>query len=113
MHEMSLACELSDLIENTARQHNAKQVTEFTLEIGQLSGVETESLLFCLESALSGGIAARAAVKIIEKTGRGTCVQCHHRLNLQDYYTICPKCGHYEIQITSGREFKLQSVELI
>lgn len=113
MHEMSLACELSDLIEDSARQHGATQVTAFTLEIGQLCGVETESLLFCLGSALAGGIAASAEVQVIDKQGVGICVQCQHTLNLQDYYTICPKCGHYEIQITSGREFKLHSIELI
>jgi hydrogenase nickel incorporation protein HypA/HybF len=53
MHEMSIAASVLEAVRKESERHNAR-VTGVGLRIGEYSGVEPESLRFCLEVLTQG-----------------------------------------------------------
>lgn len=64
MHEMSIATSVLDAVRAEARKHQGAQVTKVGLRIGEWSGVDTESLRFCVEALVLGTDLERLAVDI-------------------------------------------------
>ena len=54
MHEMSIAEGILDVALDTLRQHDATVIHSIQLDLGLMSGVEPDSLLFCLGSHYEG-----------------------------------------------------------
>ena len=50
MHEMSIAEGILDVALDTLRQHDATVIHSIQLDLGLMSGVEPDSLLFCWEA---------------------------------------------------------------
>jgi hydrogenase nickel incorporation protein HypA/HybF len=112
MHELSLAENILQLIEDAAQQQHFTQVEVVWLEIGQLACVEQESLRFFFNSVKKDTIAQEARLDIIEITGQGTCNQCHQPTTVSSYCMPCPRCGSYAITITQGDEMRIHSLEV-
>ena len=72
MHEMSLAESVLQIIEDTARAQKFSRVRSVVLEVGVLSAVEPEAMLFCFDAVTRGSIAEGA--KLISD-GRGRKVE--------------------------------------
>ena len=56
MHELSIALGIVKIAEDETKKANAKKVTKIELEIGELSGVEIESLNFVWQSAIKDSV---------------------------------------------------------
>lgn len=76
MHEMSLAEGVLAIIEDHARTNAFTRVKTVWLEIGQLSGVETEAMRFCFDAVTRGSVAEGAALEIIATPGSSWCMPC-------------------------------------
>lgn len=112
MHELSLAENILQLIEDAARQQRFTQVEVVWLEIGQLACIEHESLRFFFDIVKKDTIAREAKLEIIEITGQGTCDQCHQTITVSSYVTACPHCGNYAVTITQGEEMRMSALEV-
>lgn len=110
MHEFSLAHNIIEIVEETAKKNNARIVSEIFLEIGTLSGVELTALDMALESLQSGSMLEGAVIKkeIIEALAR--CVDCKHEFVPEDFFFACPKCGSFAHEILKGKEFRVKSI---
>jgi hypothetical protein len=60
VHEMSIAESVLQIIEDKARADGYARVSAVWLEIGQLAGVETESLRFCFDVVTRDSVARDA-----------------------------------------------------
>ncbi|MDP2808991.1 MAG: hydrogenase maturation nickel metallochaperone HypA [Rhodocyclaceae bacterium] len=69
MHEISLAEEIVQTIEEAARREGFGRVRTVFLEIGRLSCVEPDALAFCFESVALGSVAEGARLEIAELPG--------------------------------------------
>jgi len=112
MHEMSIAESVLQIIEDTARNEGCAKVKTVWLEIGQLAGVETESLRFCFDAVTRDSIAEYARLEIIETAGQGRCLECASQLTVTARYEPCPKCGSFQVQVTGGDEMKVKELEV-
>ncbi|HEX6736266.1 MAG TPA: hydrogenase maturation nickel metallochaperone HypA [Azonexus sp.] len=112
MHEMSLAEGVLQLVEETARRERAQRVKLVVLEIGRLSSVEPEALRFCFEAVTHGGLAAGAALEIVEVAGSGWCMPCAATVPLAESFGACPQCGSYQVQPTGGTEMRVKEIEI-
>jgi Zn finger protein HypA/HybF involved in hydrogenase expression len=54
MHEMSLASSILETVQSEQTKNAGAHVTKVGLRIGEWSGVDTESLRFCLEALVTG-----------------------------------------------------------
>jgi hydrogenase nickel incorporation protein HypA/HybF len=112
MHEMALAEGVLQVIEDSARQQEFGSVTAIWLEIGELSGVEIESMRFCFDAVTRGSLAEGARLEIIATPGTGWCMHCAESVSLHEVYGACPKCGTYQVQVTGGTEMRVKELEV-
>jgi Zn finger protein HypA/HybF (possibly regulating hydrogenase expression) len=73
MHEMSLAENVREIIEDAAGTQGFRHVRRIVLEIGELAAVETDALQFCLDVVLEGSVAEGAALEFVSTPGAGWC----------------------------------------
>jgi hydrogenase nickel incorporation protein HypA/HybF len=112
MHEMSLAENVLQIIEDAAHQQGFKRVRTVWLEIGQLACVEQEALRFGFDVVTRGSIAEQARLEIVETAGRGQCVKCSLEIPIATLYEACPNCGSYEVRVTGGDEMRVRELEV-
>lgn len=110
MHELSIAASIVDYAEEFAREHQAKSISRIELEVGQLSGVVTDSLVFAMEEAVKGSILEKAQVVIVEIAGKSICNKCQTEFDNSDWYTPCPNCQSMDSEIVGGKELNISSI---
>lgn len=112
MHEMSLAENMLQIIEESARNQGFTRVRAVVLEIGALSAVEPDAMRFCFDAVTSGSIAECARLEIIETAGQGRCEKCAENFPLAALYEPCPVCGSYEVRVTGGDAMRVKELEV-
>ncbi|HWR42749.1 hydrogenase maturation nickel metallochaperone HypA [Sporomusa sp.] len=112
MHELAIAQGVLEIALSTAASHGAGKVTGIKVLTGELTGVVPEALEFGFAALAEGTMAAGAclSISIIPLTGR--CRDCGDEHRVDKYRFICSACGSYAIEILSGRELKVESVEV-
>lgn len=108
MHELSITQSVVDTI---AEKMAGATVTGVRLEIGKLSGVVPDSVRFCFELVCSGTSLDGAWLDILEPPGQALCRDCGNEFSLNDIILLCP-CGGANVQILTGQELKIKSVEV-
>ena len=112
MHEMSLAENVLQIIEDAARTQNFQRVRTVVLEIGALAAVEPDAMRFCFDAVTRGSIAEGARLEILDKPGEGWCAECNKTVLLQEQYGFCPECGGAHVEITGGNEMRVKDLEV-
>ncbi len=112
MHEMSIAQNLIEIIEEEMEKHGAKGLRSVRLHIGKLSAVVPEALSFCFgvitEGTALGG--ARLDMEIIPLQGH--CQGCGDEFEIVDYAFVCPSCGSTRIETIAGQELSIVELEV-
>jgi hydrogenase nickel incorporation protein HypA/HybF len=112
MHELSMAQALIEQVEKIQAKENAGAVVSVTVNIGALSGVDREAFEFAFPLAATGTPLAGALLVVRETPAEVTCGQCGQKSQPELDNLCCAACGSRSIQITAGRDFLIQSVEL-
>lgn len=112
MHEMSIAESVLQIIEDSARSQGYARVRTVWLEIGQLAGVETESLRFCFDAVTRDSVAENARLEIIETAGQAWCMDCAGNVAVSSRYQPCPDCGSLQVEVTGGEEMRVKELEV-
>ncbi|HOH83360.1 MAG TPA: hydrogenase maturation nickel metallochaperone HypA [Bacteroidales bacterium] len=110
MHELSIATSIIEIAEDFARSHQAEKISRIEIEVGQLSGIVKESLVFALELAVKNTVLESAEVVITEIPGKSICQACKHEFDNPDWYTPCPECQSMNTEITAGKELQIKSI---
>ena len=112
MHEMSLAENVREIIEDAASAQGFRHVRRIVLEIGELAAVETEALQFCLDVVLEGSVAEGAALEFVSAPGAGWCSACAQTVPLHERYDPCPHCGTYGLDVRAGAQMRVSALEV-
>lgn len=112
MHELSVAQGLLDIIEQEARPYPGARVTRVHLRIGALSAVVPDALRFAFQAVTRGGIAEGASLEIEEVPLRIRCRQCAEEFTVEDPFMTCPRCEGFDVEMVSGREMHIESMEI-
>jgi len=113
MHELSLCEGVIQLIEQQAKAQHFNKVTTVWLEIGALAGVEIEAMHFSFDAVAKGTIADAAKLEIIAVKGMAACSSCKQQIEIMARFEICPKCGHYPLNILTGEEMRIKELEVL
>ncbi|MFD8491663.1 hydrogenase maturation nickel metallochaperone HypA [Amycolatopsis sp. NPDC059657] len=108
MHEMSITQSVVDAI---VEKLDDAVITCVRLEIGKLSGVVPDSVRFCFDVICAGTTLAGASLVIAEPPGVAACRDCGAEFSVDDLILLCP-CGSANVQVLSGRELRIKSVEV-
>ena len=112
MHEMALAEGILDIALDYGKQNEAKRIAEVGLLIGEMSGVEQESLRFSFEMLVKGTIAEGAKLVIKKVPLMGKCSKCGKEFHIEHYDFWCPECKDGALTTISGREMKVEYLEV-
>jgi len=112
MHEMSLAESVVQIIEDYARREGFARVRAVWLEIGSLSGVETEAMRFCFDAASRATPAEGARLEIVELPGTAWCMKCSESVAVAARHDPCPRCRGYQLQVTGGTDMRVKELEV-
>ena len=110
MHELSIATSIIKTAENEVDVTTGEKVLEIVLEIGKLSGVEIQSLLFVWELVAKNTVLENSKITIFEPEGIAICAECETEYRLEKIYDSCPKCNSPFKKIISGKELKIKKL---
>ncbi|HEX3789637.1 MAG TPA: hydrogenase maturation nickel metallochaperone HypA [Pseudonocardiaceae bacterium] len=109
MHELSIAQSIVDAV---VERLGEAEVTCVRVEIGRLSGVVADSVLFCFDLVAEGTPVQGARLEISEPGGRGRCRDCGREFDVADPIVLCPGCDSADVDVLSGRDLRIKSVEV-
>ena len=112
MHEMALAEGVREIVDEAARSNGARRVAAVRVEIGRLAQVEVEALRFAFEVVKRGSVADSARLEIVETEGSAWCMRCSESVAISGRGEPCPKCAHYQLQITGGDRMRVLEIEI-
>lgn len=112
MHELAIAQSILDITLSKTEECQAEKVYSITLCIGQMTGIETEALAFCFETIAEGSKAegAKLKINIVPLTAR--CGECDKTFAIERYQFFCPECRSAKLSILTGRELKVEHLEV-
>jgi hydrogenase nickel incorporation protein HypA/HybF len=108
MHELAIA---ESIIQAVQTKTGNQTVRSVRLQVGQLSGVLTDALMFSFEVVAYGTPLEGAQLFIDEPRGRLHCRSCGRDVDRNDLVLLC-ECGSADVEVTAGRELALLSVEV-
>ncbi len=112
MHEMSIVSGILRIVEDQARTAEAKVINSIELEIGQLAGIEIDSLNFCFEVARRGTMAETAELVIRDIPGMGYCPECDKNVPVDFHMAVCGQCNEALVDVFQGRELRVKSINV-
>jgi len=108
MHEMAITqCVVDAMCEHA----EGRRVHSVRVQVGSLCAVVPDSMQFCFELVTEGTNAAGAQLFIEQPPGRAHCRDCGADFELTDMILLCP-CGSADVEIISGRELRIMSMEV-
>jgi hydrogenase nickel incorporation protein HypA/HybF len=110
MHELSIAMSILDLARREASAQGAKRVSELEIEVGKLTGVDSEALAFVLESVVRDTEFADCRFTIRVVNGRCICNICRLPFAVDTLADPCPHCGSSDKELVAGKELRLKSL---
>jgi hydrogenase nickel incorporation protein HypA/HybF len=110
MHELSLALQVLGLVSSEAEKNKVKIIHEVQIEIGKISGVESDVFQTALEISSRNSIMEKARIIIINSPGKGRCTHCGEEFEMEDLLALCPRDQHQPSEITGGKELKVLSM---
>lgn len=112
MHELTLCRALVEQVVRVARDHRARRIVSVTVRIGELSGVEPQLLESAYPLSSEGTLAAGSRLLLERSPLRVRCLDCGAEFDSRGARLRCPACGKHRVQVLSGEELLLASVEL-
>jgi hydrogenase nickel incorporation protein HypA/HybF len=112
MHELSIAMSIVDMAQEEAERRNVR-VDAVYLELGPLSGVVAEALLFSYEMACNGTRLEGSRLVIKEVPIEVYCPACKtQRILSSMQWFYCPECGTPTSDVIHGKELAITALEV-
>jgi len=112
MHQLGIAQEILNTALETGQKEGAHKVTSVHVKVGEHTTVDVADLRFCFDALKVGTIAAEAELAL-ETAPPAACRVCKTSFSPEGDPSACPACGSSEVEIMSGREVYVDSVELV
>jgi hydrogenase nickel incorporation protein HypA/HybF len=112
MHELGIATSILDTVEKEAEKHPQAQFTVIGLRIGEVAGVDIDSLTFGWDVLTKDTKwdALKLSVELLPRRNR--CHACGEEFAVPDYLHLeCPKCGAFPTFNVSGDELEIAYME--
>ncbi|MDH3884611.1 MAG: hydrogenase maturation nickel metallochaperone HypA [Desulfobacterales bacterium] len=114
MHEMGIALQIIEIATGSlpADLGNAR-VAQINLKIGKLAAIVPESLRFCFDVAIKDTPLAGAKLAVEEMPVVARCKDCNAQWTIDEPVFICKTCESGSLEILSGRELDIESIEVV
>jgi len=112
MHELSIAQNIIEMIQQYVPEPEWKQVAAVRIKIGVVAGIVPDSLEFSFQ-AITSESALRKTRLIIERIPfRVQCHTCNTITENEDGFALCGECESTDIKVLSGTELQIAEIEI-
>lgn len=111
MHELSIAENMFDIIEGHTGGPTALE--KVTVSVGPLSGILPDALHLAFNEVTAARGFGNPTLAINKTDARIECRNCFNQYETDSVYSVCPACQSSLKEILSGKEFTIDSVELL
>ncbi len=109
MHEFSITQNLLDIaLKNT----NSKRIVHVSLLIGPFSEEREESIRFYWRDLAKGTLGEGAKLDFKYMDAELKCLECGGTFNLESDESLCVYCHSDRLQLVSGDEVRLESIDV-
>ena len=113
MHEMGIAAQIVDIsVSSIPDAYKNVRVESIHLKIGKLTAIVPDSLRFCFEVVAKDTPLSGATLHIEEVPIVAHCLSCHNEWTIDAPVFVCPECQNGKIDVVSGRELDIVSIEI-
>jgi hydrogenase nickel incorporation protein HypA/HybF len=113
MHEMGIALQIVEIAgASIPKEMAGARVARVNLKVGKLAAIVPESLRFCFGVATRETPLEGAELAIEEVPVKARCRDCQAEWTIEEPVFSCGVCSSGSIQILSGRELDIVSIEI-
>jgi len=112
VHELAITQNILDIVLNEAKSAQANKVTKINLVIGELSGIVSDCVQFYFDFLKKGNVAEEATLDFKLVPAELRCRDCSKVFYPKDSAWICPDCRGTSLDVISGRECYVESIEV-
>ncbi|MFO7657185.1 MAG: hydrogenase maturation nickel metallochaperone HypA [Bacteroidales bacterium] len=112
MHEFSIAVNIVEIAEETARHHHAVKINDIVIEIGEASGIVPAALELAMQSAIKNTMLETGKITLVYIPASAICNVCRHRFKPDNLIAVCALCNSFDVTIISGKEMRVKSIEI-
>lgn len=112
MHELSVIKALIEAVEGYKQSEQARKVKTVRIEVGSMTCVDPERLLFCFDMVREDAGLKQAELRIDPVKASVKCQVCGHHFDIDRIGEPC-ECGSYQQDMLSGNELNLTEIEFV
>jgi hydrogenase nickel incorporation protein HypA/HybF len=112
VHEYSITESILSLAMEKANEAQAGKITRLNLVLGELSGVAGDCVRQYFEILGKNTLAGGAVLSFETRPTMLKCRKCAKAFLPADHNWACPDCREANVEIVSGRECYLESIEV-
>ena len=114
MHELAITEQIAKIANEHGEKNKASQITDLYLVIGELSTVIDDSVQFYWDLITENTLCEGAKLHFKRIPALFLCRDCGKEYSLVGgELTSCPKCQSNQMKILQGKEFHLDSINII
>lgn len=113
MHEQSIVTYLLTEAVSNAGKEKASRILSIKLVVGEMTGVEKDSVIFYFGFLSKNTIAEGASLEFEYTKAQLRCRDCDIIFPKERSDFICPQCNKKVVEIVGGRELYIESMEVI
>jgi len=111
MHELPVTMSILSIVLEQAKAAQASKINQINLTIGELSGIVPEYVEIQFDLISKDTIAAGAHLSFQQPPIKLRCRSCDTMSSPENRNWTCPNCNEENIEIVSGRECYVDSME--
>jgi hydrogenase nickel incorporation protein HypA/HybF len=112
MHELGLAAQVMEVVERNLPADRKVRVRKIHLRVGGLTAVVPSIMRTCMEAVTRNTVAEGAELVLTEVPAEIECRACKTVSRVDDPPFICPACGAFRVEVISGRDNRVESIEI-
>ena len=112
MHELSITQSILSIALEKANEVKSSKITKINVTIGELAGIVDECVQFYFSFLSKDTIAAEASLAFERTPVQLRCRDCATVFSPGNSDWACPNCREQKIELVSGRECYVNSIEV-
>jgi hydrogenase nickel incorporation protein HypA/HybF len=112
LHELSIASAILDQLETELAKHPGARFKKVGLKIGDLSGVDSDSLSFGFGALVKDSHWEPLDLEIESIKRRQRCPACNQEFEAEHWSTECKVCGNPATVTIAGEELQIAYIEV-
>lgn len=112
MHELAIATAIVDHVLHEIEQKNLPPVQTVVVEIGALSDVLPDALIFNFDVIKRETRLHDTQLRVEQIPIRARCKSCHNEFSVENFFFRCPACNAGQVEMLRGDELNIAYLEV-